>query len=194
MNDTAGDVRGRILMHATRLFGQKGFGGTSVRELVDAAGVTKPTLYYYFENKDALFLEAVQVQLKRLELLLSSLDDPGLSVGERLRTFVRGYIREGLANPDGLQLIMTAQHPVSAGQPEVDLLSVHQRTIEHLAGLLSEGEDAGVFACPKPSISPALSLLGACHLHLVAAMHGMPMSEDLADQILDLFLNGVMKK
>ncbi|MCA9571717.1 MAG: helix-turn-helix transcriptional regulator, partial [Myxococcales bacterium] len=40
MNET--DARSRILAEATRLFGCKGFGATSVREVVDAAGVTKP--------------------------------------------------------------------------------------------------------------------------------------------------------
>ena len=36
----------RILIAAATLFANKGYAGTSVREIVEAAGVTKPTLYY----------------------------------------------------------------------------------------------------------------------------------------------------
>jgi AcrR family transcriptional regulator len=46
---------------AARLFATKGFDATSVREIVEAAGVTKPTLYYYFRSKEGL-AEALLVQ------------------------------------------------------------------------------------------------------------------------------------
>ncbi len=43
-----------ILRVAARLFATRGFEATSVREIVEAAGVTKPTLYYYFGSKEGL--------------------------------------------------------------------------------------------------------------------------------------------
>ena len=49
------DAREVLLAAATALFAQKGYAGTSVREIVERAGVTKPVLYYYFENKEGLF-------------------------------------------------------------------------------------------------------------------------------------------
>ncbi|MBW2208934.1 MAG: helix-turn-helix transcriptional regulator, partial [Deltaproteobacteria bacterium] len=49
------DARAVLLEAATALFAQKGYAGTSVREIVERAGVTKPVLYYYFENKEGLF-------------------------------------------------------------------------------------------------------------------------------------------
>ena len=74
-SDTARD---RILQAATRLFGQRGFAGTSVREVVDEAEVSKPTLYYYFKNKDSLFRACVQTQLDGLEALVDHMIDEGL--------------------------------------------------------------------------------------------------------------------
>jgi AcrR family transcriptional regulator len=43
-----------ILQAAVELFARKGYDATSTREIVEAAGVTKPMLYYYFKNKEGL--------------------------------------------------------------------------------------------------------------------------------------------
>jgi len=43
---------------ALELFSAKGYEGVSVNELTEAAGITKPTLYYYYKSKEGLF-EAV---------------------------------------------------------------------------------------------------------------------------------------
>ncbi|MEW4571193.1 TetR/AcrR family transcriptional regulator [Tautonia sp. JC769] len=49
-----GDAAREILRAAARLFADRGFDATSVREIVEAAGVTKPTLYYHFGSKEGL--------------------------------------------------------------------------------------------------------------------------------------------
>lgn len=47
--------RSRILESALQIFSAKGFEGTSVSDIVNKAGVTKPTLYYFFTNKEGLY-------------------------------------------------------------------------------------------------------------------------------------------
>jgi len=49
------NARQRLLDTATKLFAEKGYAGTSVREIVNRAGVSKPVLYYYFKSKEGLF-------------------------------------------------------------------------------------------------------------------------------------------
>jgi AcrR family transcriptional regulator len=48
------DVRTRILVEAVRLFAERGYAGTSLQSIADAAGITKPTLVYHYGNKDGL--------------------------------------------------------------------------------------------------------------------------------------------
>ena len=62
-------VRERLLVSASRLFAQKGYAGTTVREIVDAAGVTKPVLYYYFGNKEGIYLALMKEALVRVRKL-----------------------------------------------------------------------------------------------------------------------------
>lgn len=52
-------VRDRLLSAATRLFAERGYAATSVSEIVAAAGVTKPILYYYFKSKEGIYLEII---------------------------------------------------------------------------------------------------------------------------------------
>ena len=49
-----GEASSHIARVAARLFAEKGYDATSVREIVEAAGVTKPTLYYHFGSKQGL--------------------------------------------------------------------------------------------------------------------------------------------
>ncbi len=46
--------RRHILKAAAKLFASRGYDAVSVREIVESAGVTKPVLYYYFENKEGV--------------------------------------------------------------------------------------------------------------------------------------------
>jgi AcrR family transcriptional regulator len=51
---TATDTRGRILETARQLFRDKGFSGTSMRDLSESLGITTAALYYHFDGKDAI--------------------------------------------------------------------------------------------------------------------------------------------
>src|SRR6478736_3948249 len=62
MTRTGGEAtRQRLMAEAIRLFGSRGFEGTSLDAAATAAGVRKQTLLYYFPTKDAL-LEACVVE------------------------------------------------------------------------------------------------------------------------------------
>src|SRR3954447_4848607 len=56
-------TRRGLITAARKLFGEHGFAGTSVDEVVKAAGVTKGALYHHFRDKDDLF-HAVVEQVK----------------------------------------------------------------------------------------------------------------------------------
>ena len=73
-----GPVRQRLLEGAAELFTQKGYAATTVREIVAAAGVTKPVLYYYFRNKEGIYLELMREAFAKMDDLVAiSLEDQG---------------------------------------------------------------------------------------------------------------------
>ena len=76
----AGEVAPHIARVAARLFAERGYDATSVREIVEAAGVTKPTLYYHFGSKqglaEALLTRPLTEFIGRLRALSERETDP----------------------------------------------------------------------------------------------------------------------
>ena len=67
---------------AARLFATRGFDATPVRAIAEAAGVTKPTLYYHFGSKQGLARALLTVPLTRqLEAIRGIVEGPGDASG-----------------------------------------------------------------------------------------------------------------
>lgn len=60
------NAEGRVRDAAVSLFAAKGFHGTGIRELADAAGLSSASLYHYMGTKENLLVEIMQVSLGRL--------------------------------------------------------------------------------------------------------------------------------
>ena len=69
--DEKSGVRQTILAGALKLFSQRGYEGVSVSELTEAAGITKPTLYYYFGSKEGVFESVCQSHYTQLNALIT---------------------------------------------------------------------------------------------------------------------------
>lgn len=54
------DRRSQILRIATALFREKGYNGTSLEDIADRIGFTKPAIYYYFDSKEDLLFSIVE--------------------------------------------------------------------------------------------------------------------------------------
>ncbi len=74
------EVRQKIIHEAVRLFNEKGYHSTSMRDIMQAVGCTQPTLYYYFENKRALFKESVLGEFQKMMNQVIEDVDTSLSV------------------------------------------------------------------------------------------------------------------
>jgi len=59
------DRRSQILRIATELFREKGYHGTSLEDIADRVGFTKPAIYYYFDSKEDLLFAIVERVVSR---------------------------------------------------------------------------------------------------------------------------------
>lgn len=66
------DMSELILDQATALFDQKGYAAVSMREICAACGVTKPTLYYYFADKETLYVDTLLRRLNGFRELIGA--------------------------------------------------------------------------------------------------------------------------
>lgn len=80
-------VRERILSAGLETLHRKGFNGTSVQDITDAAGAPKGSFYNHFESKEALAAEAVRRYRENRRVRLGILQDAKLAPLRRLRRY-----------------------------------------------------------------------------------------------------------
>jgi len=99
------DVRHQILDHATRLFAEQGYDGTSVQEIADAVGIRKPSLLYHFRSKDELRESVINEMLAHWNAVLPSLLLKA-SREERFDATMEALSRFFIEDPDRARLIL----------------------------------------------------------------------------------------
>lgn len=100
------DVRERIIEQATRLFARRGYDGTSIQAVSEAAGITRPTLVYHFGNKEALRTEVLERLLTHWKQDLPRIMESATSGGDRFQSAVYAVIGFFAAEPRRAQLIV----------------------------------------------------------------------------------------
>jgi AcrR family transcriptional regulator len=95
---TYDDQRGQILARAAELFATRGFPATSMNEVARACGLSKPALYHYFTDKDALLLDIAVQHVSRLVKAVEAVQgEPAWSVADppqRLRRLIEALVAE----------------------------------------------------------------------------------------------------
>ena len=83
--------REAVILAAARAFRQRGFHKTSLDDLAASLKVTKPTLYIYVPNKEAMLFECFKAGLAQIQETLESCESARGPARERLFMFIRGY-------------------------------------------------------------------------------------------------------
>lgn len=180
----------RILREATVLFAAHGYAGTSIRQVVEAAGCTKPALYYYFANKQELFLRTVDAALADLDVIESVVEHGG-PVRGRMLAGLRALQAHVQTRPESLSLLFRAEMHRQEGQPEVDFRSFRARDLLRIEMLLREGIAAGELRPDLDVHDAAIALVGTTHLHLHMWLDGTPLPSDFAERVVSLFFQGL---
>src|SRR5213076_747588 len=104
--------RDAVLRTAARVFNDKGFHAASLDEVADRLHVTRPTLYYYFKNKDEILFECVRLGLQMVRDGIAEVDRAGGSARDKLVACMRVYAR--IVTMDfGMCLIRIGEDPLS---------------------------------------------------------------------------------
>ena len=88
VGSTAERTRARVLDAALALFTERGYAGTSMRDLADRLGMTKAALYYHFASKEALLRELVRPLIDGLNACVATVEAGELSSAALLRALV----------------------------------------------------------------------------------------------------------
>jgi AcrR family transcriptional regulator len=106
MRMPADQRRQQLFEVARERFAQQGFHATSMDEIAEAAGVTKPVLYQHFPSKRALYVELLEETGRQLLSTLAEATALAGSLRERVELGFRAYFRFAVGNRSAFMFLL----------------------------------------------------------------------------------------
>jgi len=188
------DARTRLLEAGITLFAEKGYAGTSVREIVERAVVTKPVLYYYFKSKEGIFRAILDWAADQQEDLLTQvLKTPGTFL-DRLIHLCSLVYQGVLENQNLSKMIHNLIFGPPQGVPKYDFKQYHRRMVQAVKAIYLEGlaRDEVKKAEPDEVANLVLGLIDYC-LHL-DNIYPESLDPGRPERLLRLAFEGMEKK
>jgi TetR/AcrR family transcriptional regulator len=185
--------RQQILHAALRRFAEKGYAGTSVQEIVDAARVTKPTLYYYFRNKADLFGALVDWAHEERYRRTQEAAARGTTLCAQL-TGICASIFDFIAGHRDLTRLAFATAFAARGElpAEAGCLQKSLRSFDVVRGLMKQAVATGELNKHFDTEELALGFAGMMHIQIMVYLiqGGKPPNRRTARRLVELFLAG----
>ncbi len=156
-----------ILVAATAEFARYGLGGARVDRIATRAGANKRMLYYYFGNKDALFLAVLEASYAQIRSAELALDLDHLEPRAALRRLVAFTWRYFLDHPEFLTLLNSENlHRGRHVSQSRRVRELHSPLVETLRRLLRRGERLGLFRRGVDPVQLYISIAGEGYFYL----------------------------
>lgn len=181
----------KLLESALTLFSEKGYEGTSIREIIESAGVTRPVLYYYFENKEDLFKRIVEKNYAELISVIEKIIRQEKSSKKRLQQIIAQSFALAEENIQTVNLILQVFFsPPQQGPPLDKMVLAHQR-FRLIERVMQDGLDAKELSGGDAQ-SLALVFLGIMDMHIMAKSNRpeTKLTLEHANGLVDLFFAG----
>jgi AcrR family transcriptional regulator len=186
------DVRDRIEASALKLFSEKGYAGTSLREIAEAARTTKPMIYYYFGSKEGLFASTLGSRLQEfgdaVDAATQADDDPC----DKIRQFADSYLRYFQSQEPHIAFVLREVFGLGADIMAEFGRSLDQRIVARLKRVLSEGVAREVFR-PCDVESCTVAIMGILNMFILRRVfNDVPIDREAAvDQVMSFYVEGL---
>ncbi len=193
MDKRDSQARGKILRAALKQFAECGYEGASVQSIVDAARVTKPTLYYYFSSKAGLYQALIDWAHDERYRLMVEAAERGVSLSAQL-TEVLAALFEFINDHRSLMRIAFATAFSARGEipSEIRYMDKCERNFEFIHKLIRRGLTEGALDNTFSSSQLTLGIYGMMTIKVMEHLvHGKPrLTRRDAESIVQLFLGG----
>lgn len=178
---------------AARLFAEQGFHATSMRQLAQALGLSKSSLYHYIASKDELLFQILDSYISNALVEIENLvADQTRPPEERFTEFIHFYTRFYAGDRPRLVLLVNELDSLPPQRRQV-LVKKERRYLAVITGLLAELKKAGRLK-DMPEAVAAFAFFGMVHYtYKWFRSNGTVTPSDLADHFLEIFTRGVMR-
>jgi TetR/AcrR family transcriptional regulator, cholesterol catabolism regulator len=187
-------ARAAIFSAATRLFGERGYTGTSMRDIAKAVDLLPGSLYAHIQSKEAVLLEIIEGGVDRFNETVDDVDRRDLPAVDALREAIHRHLAIVADNP-GRTLIVFHQWRYLDDGNRVRLLEKRAHYEEFFLRTLQRGTAEGAF---DPGLDLKVTVLG-----ILGALNWTPewfspsgpaTATEVADRLADGLLGGVLRR
>ncbi|MDQ6853410.1 MAG: TetR/AcrR family transcriptional regulator [Actinomycetota bacterium] len=188
LRDDLLDATGRLMIETGRA------DAVSIRAIADAVGVTPPSIYLHFPDKESLILAVCERHFETFDSVIeqagTSTDDPV----ESLRRRGRAYVRFGLENPEPYRILFMT--PTNGAERPDALSGAGGRAFQHLVDAVQRGVDSGAFRRVDPVLAATgvwMTVHGVTSARISMPGFPWPDLEALVDHVCDIQNRGLSK-
>lgn len=140
--------RGLIIDAALDVFSTYGFRGSTIDQIAQKAGMSKPNLLYYFRRKEDIYATVLQQTLEEWLASLEKIDPQGDPL-EELRSYIRIKLELAFRNPAASRLFA---NEIMHGAPVIGtfLREDMRRLVDEKAAMIGEWMAQGKLARTDP--------------------------------------------
>jgi AcrR family transcriptional regulator len=181
--------REAVIRAAAHAFNRKGYHNTSLDDIAAALEVTKPTVYYYVQNKEQLLYECFVAGVEKIRDTFREVRQQKAPARERLAAALRQY-GQAVASEFGWSMVRAEDHDLPPAMSN-QVKALKSEIDQDIRRLIREGiQDGSIHPCdPKMT---AFALAGALNwiAHWYRENHSMTGAQ-IADAFVTLFETGL---
>jgi len=184
-----------VLTAAARLFADKGYVTTSMREIAEAAGVAKPTIYYYFKSKEGLFDALLERGVSSLCGRLKEINarDDSFDPRKCLEDAVLASFEFAAEHSDLNRFIHSLVFSPPLRPERKAIEKAFARVMEEFREVLARAAEAGLLDASRIAAA-AVAFRGCIMAYIVNHLQGrMKLTEELAREVVDGLVSGYGK-
>ena len=191
---TVGARRAELVAAAARLFSERGYHGTSMRDLGEALGLQRGSLYAHIVSKEDLLFDVVDEGAERFLARGRAAAGAPTPATDRLRTFLTGHIETAIEHLDAATVFLNEWRYLSDGK-RADIEAKRDRYEEMLRSIIEDGIASGEFRADADVRFTVLLVLSAGNwVYEWYRPRGELGPRDIADRFSDLIVRGLEGK
>lgn len=152
-------TRERIIEVAEELLGDRGYQGTRLHLIAERVGIQKASLFHYFASKADLYRAVLGEGFDESEQAIRAVLETDAPPAEKLRTLLTNYVDMVATHPARTKILLRQSLGDAPTAVEVEVAVKPDRLLDLVAGFISEGQKAGVFA-PVDPLALVLGVVG----------------------------------
>ena len=189
---TKRSTRDEIFAATIRLFGDRGYSSTSMRDIASAVGLLPGSLYVHIAGKEQLLGEIVESGIDRFIEACTEILDGGGSPADRLRAIIRAHIEIVAEDAEHVRVSLHQWKYLTG--PLREGIIEKRRTYEGIfQTLIDEGVASGEFSSDINARIAKLTMIGTLNWTSEWFHADGPESpEQVGDEIADVLLSGLV--